>query len=177
MSPRRTLLVVDDDSRLRPRLVRAFARRGLDAHGAESPAAALALVDDGLVPELAVVDLRMPGGSGLELIGALIERLPELRVVLLTGYGSIPAAVEAVHRGAVDVLAKPADADMILAALDRQPGAAPAEYAPPSLARAEWEHIQRVLSDCEGNISEAARRLGLHRRTLQRKLAKLPPAE
>lgn len=177
---RRTVLVVDDDHRLRPRLVRAFARRGLDAHGADGPEAALALVDGGLVPELAVVDLRMPGGSGLDLIHELMARLPGLRVVLLTGYGSIPAAVEAVHRGAVDVLAKPADADMILAALDRdhRGAAAPtADYAAPSLARAEWEHIQRVLSDCDGNISEAARRLGLHRRTLQRKLAKLPPAE
>ncbi len=178
--PRETILVVDDDHRLRPRMVRAFARRGLDAHGADSPAAALALVDAGLVPDLAVVDLRMPGGSGLELLPALIARAPAVRVVLLTGYGSIPTAVEAVHRGAVDVLAKPADADMVLAALRRTKGPAPEvpeDYRAPSLARAEWEHIQRVMADCDHNISEAARRLGLHRRTLQRKLAKLPPGD
>ncbi len=179
MTDKQTILVVDDDHRLRPRLVRALAARGLDAHGADGPQAALAAVDGGLKPDMAVVDLRMPGGSGLDLLTDLRARLPQLQVVVLTGYGSIPTAVEAVHRGAVDYLAKPTDADMILAALQRRSSA---EESPrteateaPSLARAEWEHIQRVMADCDGNISETARRLGLHRRTLQRKLSKYPP--
>ena len=176
----RRILVVDDDHRLRPRLVRAFASRGLDAWAADGPSEALAVVKAHLdTPfDAAVVDLRMPGGSGLTLIPELLALLPHLRIVLLTGYGSISTAVDAVRLGAVDVLLKPADADMILAAFDRPTGDQRVEtddYEPPSLARAEWEHIQRVLDDCGGNISLAARKLGLHRRTLQRKLQKLPP--
>ena len=130
---------------------------------------------------MAVVDLKMPGGSGLDVLESLLEIDPSTRVVILTGYGSIATAVDAVRLGAVNYLPKPADADDILAAFDR--GEKPPqhrtdlEFDAPSLARAEWEHINRVLADCGGNISEAARRLGIHRRTLQRKLEKYPPNE
>ncbi len=137
----------------------------------------LTLLED-FQPTHALVDLRMPGGSGLDLLTDLLARLPELRVVMLTGYGSIANAVEAVRRGAVNYLTKPADLDMILAAFARSAEQEEDQaYAPLSLARAEWEHIQRVLEDCGGNISQAAHKLGLHRRTLQRKLQKFPPPE
>jgi len=132
-------------------------------------------------PELAVVDLRMPDGSGLELLKALKEIDPATQVVMLTGYGSISTAVQAVRLGASHYVPKPADADDILAAFEKaqQPAAPPTpgtiDFQPPTLARAEWEHINRVLGDCGGNISEAARRLGIHRRSLQRKLQKHPP--
>jgi len=174
-----TFLVVDDDHRLRPRLARALRDRGYTVHEADGPPAALGLLARGLRPDRAVVDLRMPSGSGLDLIPELLRIHNSLRIVVLTGYGSIPTAVEAVHRGAVDYLAKPADTDQILAAFERadSPEATAPSYKAPSLARAEWEHIQRVLADCEGNVSQAARQLGIHRRSLQRKLQKLPPNE
>jgi two-component system response regulator RegA len=124
---------------------------------------------------MAVLDLRMPGGSGLELLRELKRQDPATRVLMLTGYGSIATAVEAVREGAIGYLPKPADADEILAALAGANTAKERGIDTPSLARAEWEHIQRVLSDCGGNISEAARRLGIHRRSLQRKLHKYPP--
>jgi two-component system response regulator RegA len=133
-------------------------------------------------PEYAVVDLRIGEESGLDVIRALVARDPATRIVMLTGYGSIATAVEAMRLGAVHYLTKPADADEILAALQRGQSAQDAEPGPSvpseplSLARAEWEHINRVLVSVSGNISEAARRLGLHRRSLQRKLAKYPPA-
>lgn len=171
-----TLLVVEDDDRLRDRLVRAFCDRGFAAQGADSLAQALELSAD--VPEYAVVDLRIGGDSGIDVLRALIERDPATRVVMLTGYGSIATAVEAVRLGAVHYLTKPADADQIVDALLRGAEArAPASASETlSLARAEWEHINQVLVSVSGNISEAARRLGLHRRSLQRKLAKYPPA-
>jgi len=127
-----------------------------------------------------VIDLRMPGMSGLDLVRELVTRHPAMHVVVLTGYGSIATAVEAVHRGALDYLQKPLDTDQILAAFDKEHDAAeaaPTAETTPSLARVEWEHIQRVLTDCEGNISLTARKLGLHRRSLQRKLGKFPPLE
>jgi two-component system, response regulator RegA len=130
-------------------------------------------------PARAVIDLRMPGRSGIDLVRELLELDDAMQIVVLTGYGSIATAIDAIRLGAVYYLHKPADADEILAALAR--GMAPAgdgaasELATPSLARAEWEHISRVLADCGGNVSEAARRLGLHRRSLQRKLQKVPP--
>jgi two-component system response regulator RegA len=119
----------------------------------------------------------MPGPSGLELVRELVALAPGVRVVVLTGYGSIASAVEALHRGAHHYLSKPADADDILAALEAdRPATAPAPAAPPpTLARAEWEHLSRILADCGGNVSEAARRLGITRRTLQLKLKKDPP--
>ncbi len=120
----------------------------------------------------------MPGRSGLDLVADLHAIEPTMQIVVLTGYGSIATAVEAVKRGAIDYLTKPADTDQILAAFDRN-GAATGETSEhtPSLARVEWEHIQRTLADTGGNISETARRLGIHRRSLQRKLGKLPPFE
>lgn len=170
-----SLLVVEDDPHLRTRLVRAFKDRGFAAQGAESVQEALRLSDE--APEYAVVDLRIGDGSGLEVVRALVAKDPATRIVMLTGYGSIATAVEAMRLGAVNYLTKPADADEILTALRR--GETSDAPTPPgetlSLARAEWEHINRVLVDVSGNISEAARRLGLHRRSLQRKLSKYPP--
>jgi two-component system, response regulator RegA len=171
-----TLLVVEDDDFLRERLVRAFRDRGFAAQGAASVTEAARLTDD--APEYAVVDLRIGEESGLEVLRALLAKDPATRVVLLTGYGSIATAVEAMRLGAVHYLTKPADADQIIAALQRGTDTdvvAPAGE-PLSLARAEWEHINAVLVSVSGNISEAARRLGLHRRSLQRKLSKYPPS-
>jgi two-component system response regulator RegA len=175
-----SVLIVDDDEVFRDRLARAFRDRGYDARGAGGMREAVELAREDS-PEMAVVDLRMPEGSGLELIRELLALDPATRIVVLTGYGSIATAIEAVRLGATYYLPKPADADDVLAAFAR--GEAPplepmsADYVAPSLARAEWEHINRVLSDCAGNISEAARRLGIHRRSLQRKLQKYPPNE
>ncbi len=173
-----SILIVDDDDTFRERLGRALIQRGYDVRQAPSPAEALALarVES---PELALVDLRMPGGSGLELVRDLIAIDPSTNVVVLTGYGSIATALEAVRLGATHYLSKPADVDEILAAFarkDQPPGAAPLALPDvvPSLARIEWEHIQRVLTDCGGNVSQAARLLGVHRRSLQRKLSKYP---
>ena len=174
-----SILIVDDDEVFRTRLARAFVDRGYDVRTAHDHDSAVA-VASGDSPELAVVDLKMPGKSGLELVKALREIDPATKTVVLTGYGSIATAVDAVRLGATNYLSKPADADDIVAAFAR--GEAPpldppvsADMKAPSLARAEWEHINRVLSDAGGNISEAARRLGIHRRSLQRKLQKYPP--
>lgn len=167
-----TLLVVDDDEAFRTRLGRAMRERGFQVTLAASVDEALAAAAE--APEYAVIDLRMPGKTGLELLGALKERDPNTRVVMLTGYGSIPTAVEATKRGAAAYLTKPADADQVLRALLGQESPAPVGETP-TLARAEWEYIHKVLADCGDNISEAARRLGLHRRSLQRKLQKYPP--
>lgn len=127
-------------------------------------------------PEWAIVDLRMPGMTGLRLVEALLEEEPHLRVVVLTAYGSIATALEAVRRGAVDYLQKPADVEEILHAFRRDEAGARPEppIEVPSLARAEWEHINRVLEECGGSVRRAASLLGMHRRTLQRKLAKYP---
>lgn len=174
----RTILIVDDDERLRERLIRAMRDRGLEASGAPDVESALVLARADS-PELAVVDLRMPGRGGLELVRELLAIDPTTRVVVLTGYGSIATAIEAMRLGAVHYLQKPANTDEILAAFDRGP--APPDttfdeppHEVPSLARVEWEHIQRVMQDCNNNISQAARLLGLHRRSLQRKLMKDP---
>jgi two-component system, response regulator RegA len=170
-----TLLVVEDDEQLRQRLVRALAERGYSTQGAASVPEALRL-SDAEPPELAVVDLRIGEASGLDVLRALLAKDPATRVVMLTGYGSIATAVEAMRLGAVHYLTKPADADQIVNALRRGSDEAPVVAEEPlSLARAEWEHINHVLLSVSGNISEAARRLGLHRRSLQRKLAKYPP--
>jgi two-component system response regulator RegA len=171
---RRTILVVDDDDVFRSRLVRAFSDRGFDARGAASGAEAAALVSSDS-PELAVLDLRLQDRSGLDVLREIKEKDPTTSVVVLTGYGSIATALEAVRLGATHYLTKPADADEILRAFEprKSDGASPPEHAP-SLARTEWEHIQRVLTDCGGNVSQAARILGVHRRSLQRKLSKRP---
>lgn len=174
-----SLLIVDDDDVLRGRLARAFQQRGYDVRTAANYDEAMKLAGEDS-PEMAVVDLRMPGRSGLELLRDLRGLDPTTRVVVLTGYGAITTAVEAMRLGATWYVPKPADAEDILCAFAR--GEAPPLAEPPasdlpapSLARAEWEHLNRVLSDCGGNVSEAARRLGLHRRSLQRKLQKLAP--
>jgi len=171
-----SMLIVDDDEVLRERLAKALRARGYEVRTAKDAAAALELARQES-PELALVDLRMPGASGLELIGELKALDPATKIVVLTGYGSIATAVEAIKLGATHYVPKPADVDEILAGFAQgQPSATPSEaLSAPSLARAEWEHINRVLSDCGGNISEAARRLGVHRRSLQRKLQKYPP--
>ncbi len=174
-----SILVVDDDDLLRQQLARALERRGLEVRSASGVDEALRLIEEE-PPELAVVDLKMPDGSGLKLVEALHRADPGTRIVVLTGYGSIATAIDAVRLGATYYLQKPADADEVLAAFLR--GEGPPEDIDgvpkaPTLARAEWEHINRVLNDCAGNISEAARRLGLHRRSLQRKLQKFPPRQ
>ncbi|MES1173455.1 MAG: response regulator [Myxococcales bacterium] len=170
----RSVLVVDDDDVFRTRLGRAFQDRGFEVKTAPSAEQAIRLARQDS-PEFAVVDLRMPGASGLDVVRELHAIDPATAIVMLTGYGSIATAVEAVRAGAVHYLSKPVDIDQILAAFEGK--AAPdtgSEVGVPSLARVEWEHIQRVLSDCDGNISRAARLLGLHRRSLQRKLSKDP---
>jgi two-component system response regulator RegA len=170
-----SILLVDDDEVLRERLAQAIRARGYEVRTAGSADEAMreATKDS---PEMAVLDLRMPGMNGLDLLRELRKQDPATRVLMLTGYGSIATAVQAVREGAVGYLPKPADADEIIAALNGTQTATEKGVETPSLARAEWEHIQRVLADCGGNISEAARRLGIHRRSLQRKLHKYPPA-
>ena len=178
MHERPSILLVDDDEVFRRRLARAFDERGHDVRTASDydEAVRSARADS---PEFAVVDLRMPGHSGLELVRALKDIDPATKTIVLPGYGSIATAIDAIRLGAHYYLPKPADADDIVAAFARgeSPPLEPPDpdYKAPSLARAEWEHINRVLSDCGGNISEAARRLGIHRRSLQRKLQKYPP--
>ncbi len=174
----RAVLVVDDDEVFRERLVAALVRRGHDARGAADGESALALARTDS-PEWAIVDLRLDGVmDGLAIVRGLAAIDPATSIVVLTGYGSIATAVEALRSGARDYLTKPADVDRILAALEGRGGEATASDAAPSavpsLARVEWEHIQRVLADCGGNVSQAARLLGVHRRSLQRKLFKFP---
>lgn len=170
-----TVLVVDDDDALRVRLARAFADRGLAVVEARDHDAAVAIARERPL-DRAVVDLRMPGANGLAVVQELRALQPALQIVVVTGYGSIATAVEAMRLGARDYLTKPANADQILAAFDADPDAPPVEpeYEVPSLAKLEREHIERVLQECNGNVSRAARVLGMHRRTLQYKLAKFP---
>ena len=177
-SPDRILLI-DDDAVFVQILSRALAARGFAVSGALDGKQAVALCNE-LQPRYVVLDLKLGMESGLDLIPQLLQARADVRILLLTGYASIVTAVEAIKRGAFDYLAKPVDADQVVQALLAAPGASAAALssdAPPPLKRLEWEHIQRVLAECEGNISEAARRLGLHRRTLQRKLAKRPVHE
>ena len=168
-------LVVDDDGPFRAALAAALTRRGYAVRAAASMTEALALCD-AWEPARAVIDLRMPGGGGMDLLRELRRRFEHIAVVVLTGYGSIPSAIEAVKAGAVNYLTKPAEPAEIESAFTDAPMDDGLDLdAVPSLDRAAWEHLQRVLSECNGNISEAARRMGMHRRTLQRKLQKLPP--
>ncbi len=172
-----TILIVDDDDIFRARLIEAFEERGYEVRGATDYHSAVraALLES---PEYAVVDLRMPGKTGLDLVRELKKIDPATNVVVLTGYGSIATAVEAVRLGATHYLTKPADVEEILNGFgkanlpsDRRPEALPEV---PTLAQVEWEHIQRVLNDCDNNLSQAARLLGMHRRSLQRKLNRWP---
>jgi two-component system response regulator RegA len=174
----RTLLLVDDDAVHRGRLARALRGRGLLVDEAADVAGAVCAAEAD-TPEWALVDLRLPDGSGLEIVRRLKALDPATVIVVLTGYGSIATALDAVRLGAAHYLTKPAEPDEILAGFARagQPPDAPPQpvgWEPASLARVEWEHLNRVLVDSGGNVSEAARRLGLHRRSLQRKLAKYP---
>jgi two-component system, response regulator RegA len=170
-----TLLLVDDDRPFVTRLARAMEARGYAVSTAESVADGLALVEQS-PPAFAVIDMRLKDGNGLDVIARLKERRPDARGVILTGYGNIASAVNAVKLGAVDYLAKPADADEIHAALVANGGDKPdLPENPMSADRVRWEHIQRVYELCERNVSETARRLQMHRRTLQRILAKRAP--
>ncbi|MBI1774901.1 MAG: ActR/PrrA/RegA family redox response regulator transcription factor [Proteobacteria bacterium] len=173
----RSLLIVDDDEPLRARLARALERRGFLVATAESAAAGIAAAGAS-APAFAVVDLRLADGNGLDVVAALRAARPEVRVVVLTGYGNIATAVAAVKAGAVDYLPKPADADSIEAALlaRENPLPEPPEN-PMSADRVRWEHIQRVFEQCDRNVSETARRLRMHRRTLQRILSKHAPKD
>ncbi|WP_373182692.1 response regulator transcription factor, partial [Halomonas campaniensis] len=169
------LLIVDDDEMFCHVLDRALSRRGyrvLVAHDAEQ---ALTLAHQHR-PELATLDLKLEHESGLKLLPELLEIVPECRVVVLTGYSSIATAVEAIKLGAVNYLCKPADAEEVLVAFSKEGGDPETEVAeqPPSINRIAWEHIQKVLQEHDGNISATARALGMHRRTLQRKLQKRP---
>jgi len=174
-SPHKSVLLVDDDETFRTRLARALGSRGYEvlvaADGEE--ALRIARVES---PELAVVDLRMPRMSGREVVRELHALDATTRIVVLTGYGSIATALEAVRAGAIDYLTKPADIDEILSALEHGPNkrAPEPDAEVPSLARVEWEHIERVMVSCDGNVTQAAKLLGIHRRSLQRKLAKFP---
>jgi two-component system response regulator RegA len=171
----RTLLIVEDDKSFLQRLARAMEGRGFTVATAESVAEGLMQLESGS-PAFAVVDMRLGDGNGLEVISALKRRRPDARALILTGYGNIATAVNAVKLGAVDYLAKPVDADDVVAALlalDGNPAQPPEN--PMSADRVRWEHIQRIYELCGRNVSETARRLNMHRRTLQRILAKRAP--
>ncbi len=173
------ILVIDDDATFAAVLVRSLGRRGYSAHGTTDAATAVATACE-LQAERIVLDLNIDGVSGLTLIGPLLAALPECRIVVLTGYASIATAVDAVKLGAVQYLAKPVDVDAIIAALED--GVAPendsaVDAMPLTVSRLEWEHIQRVLHENDGNVSATARALKMHRRTLQRKLMKRPNSQ
>lgn len=170
-----SLLIVDDDGPFLRRLARAMEARGFAVEAAESVAEGIAK-SKANPPKFAVVDLRLGDGNGLDVIAAIRQRRDDTRIIVLTGYGNIATAVTAVKLGALDYLAKPADADDIFAALTQRPGEkADVPENPMSADRVRWEHIQRVYEMCERNVSETARRLNMHRRTLQRILAKRAP--
>lgn len=168
-----TVLVVEDDETYRGALARALAREGFEPAEADGVEAACARLLT-LKPEFAVIDLCLGDGSGIDVVRALSRVAPECKSVLLTGHGTIPAAVEAMRAGASDFRTKPISTAELVETL-RRSAAASGSGAPDPLDHAERDHILRMLEACNGNISEAARRLKLHRRTLQRKLQKLPP--
>jgi two-component system response regulator RegA len=171
----KTLLIVDDDAPYRQRLAQAMEKRGFKVNQAESVEAAVAAAK-AEPPHYAVVDLRLTDGSGLDIVPEIRKVREDCRVVMLTGYGNIATAVVAIKAGAVDYLPKPADADQVEAALlDRKDALPPPPEQPMTADRVRWEHIQRVYEQCDRNVSETARRLRMHRRTLQRILAKYAP--
>ena len=171
----RSVLIVDDEENFRTRLERAFHDRGYETRASASVDEAMRMAQADS-PEFAVVDLRVGRDSGLTLVRQLHAHDPTTRIVMLTGYGSIATALDAVRSGAVHYLTKPAAMEEIIAAFDHdgRPAAEPPPHAVPSLDRVEHEHIERVLADCGGNVTHAAELLGIHRRSLQRKLAKFP---
>ena len=169
---RSTLLIIDDDERFRERLAKAFVARGLEVLTAPDSSTALGHLSSRVVDRV-VLDLKLEEESGLALLPLLLERQPQLQVVVLTGFGSIATAVQALRLGAANYVTKPLDAERILAAFSADSeGERVDGVEVPSLSRVEWEHIQRVLGEYGGNVSLAARALGMHRRSLQRKLAK-----
>lgn len=171
----RRLLIVDDDRPLLTRLGRAMEQHGFEVVTAESVAEARQAIA-AAAPSHALVDLRLEDGTGMEVVETLTEARPDARIVMLTGYGNLASAVSAIKAGAVDYLPKPADADQIEAALLAREGSLPPPPEQPmSVDRLRWEHIQRVYEQCDRNVSETARRLRMHRRTLQRILAKHAP--
>lgn len=171
----RTLLLVDDDLPFLNRLARAMEQRGFSVRTAPTIAEAVALATD-LAPAYAVLDMRLDDGNGLDAVPVLRNLRDDMRIIMLTGYGNIATAVAAVKAGAVDYLAKPTDADAVEAALLASAGTKPPPpERPMSADRVRWEHIQRVYELCDRNVSETARRLNMHRRTLQRILAKRSP--
>ena len=171
----RTMLIVDDDAPFRQRLAQAMERRGYAVTTAETVAGGIEAAGSQR-PAFAVVDLRLGDGNGLEVVPALRAARPDARIIVLTGYGNIASAVAAVKQGAVDFLSKPADADAIeTALLQRGPSLPPPPEQPMTADRVRWEHIQRVFEQCDRNVSETARRLRMHRRTLQRILGKYAP--
>ncbi len=172
--PDRTLLLLDDDNALRTRLGRALESRGFEVTTAASVAEAREALRAS-VPAFAVLDMRLEDGNGLKVVEAIRDRREDARIVMLTGYGAIATAVAAVKAGAVDYLQKPADADDVVKALLATGEAPEPPVNPMSADRVRWEHIQRVYELCDHNVSETARRLGMHRRTLQRILAKRAP--
>lgn len=175
LGPDKSLLLVDDDDAFLRRLGKAMEKRGFDVELAASVAEGKAIVAS-RTPAYAVVDLRLEDGNGLDVVEALRDRRPDARIVVLTGYGAIATAVAAVKIGAVDYLSKPADAtDVTNALLARASQLPPPPENPMSADRVRWEHIQRVYELCDRNVSETARRLNMHRRTLQRILAKRSP--
>ena len=170
-----TLLLVDDDKPFLQRLARAMESRGFSVNTADTVAEGLKMAESS-PPAYAVVDMRLDDGNGLDVIELIRRKRPDSRMVVLTGYGNIATAVTAVKLGAVDYLAKPVDADDVYAALTREPSdKPPPPENPMSADRVRWEHIQRVYELCDRNVSETARRLNMHRRTLQRILAKRAP--
>jgi two-component system response regulator RegA len=170
----KTLLVLDDDNALRTRLGRALESRGFEVTLAASLAEAFEALKTS-IPAFAVLDMRLEDGNGLKVVEAIRDRREDARIVMLTGYGAIATAVAAVKAGAVDYLQKPADADDVVKALLMTGEAPEPPDNPMSADRVRWEHIQRVYELCDHNVSETARRLGMHRRTLQRILAKRAP--
>ena len=175
----RSLLLVEDDEAFAARLTRALAARGFDVSRAATCEEAIAKAEEES-PELALVDLRLPDGHGLDVVRRLHAIDGTTRIIVLTGYGAIATAVESLKLGASDYLTKPVDADQVVTAFEKADagqsvaGDGARDFTVPSLARVEWEHIQRVMTECGGNVSQAARVLGLHRRSLQRKLSKYP---
>ncbi|MBO6540550.1 MAG: ActR/PrrA/RegA family redox response regulator transcription factor [Rhizobiaceae bacterium] len=170
----RTLLIVEDDKPFLTRLARAMESRGFTVDTAEGVEEALTKVKAG-APAYAVVDMRLGDGNGIDVVAAIREKRGDARTIILTGYGNIATAVTAVKLGAVDYLAKPADADDVYAALINTGERPDPPENPMSADRVRWEHIQRVYEMCDRNVSETARRLNMHRRTLQRILAKRAP--
>ncbi len=175
LGPDRSLLLVDDDEPFVKRLAKAMEKRGFQPETAESVAAGKAIAQ-ARPPAYAVVDLRLEDGNGLDVVEVLRDRRPDCRIVVLTGYGAIATAVAAVKIGATDYLSKPADANEVTNALLSRGEVLPEPPENPMSAdRVRWEHIQRVYEMCDRNVSETARRLNMHRRTLQRILAKRSP--